>query len=266
MTTHQLEVFNDDQRPTLTSSVVWAFVLSLGVHVFAFAAWLNYDAPKVAGQTATPKQMVMVTLAPPMPVVSPPTRLPKPVAKPKSEPKAKPVVKPAAKQVFAKAAVKKSPSKKLPVKTVEAQSKQAPVRQQKPVEPSMTKVEPEEVLVKKPLQPVPVSAEAPEAETDQYQAELKLKYLAELEIWFQQNKHYPRKAKMRGIVGDVEVEVTLNRFGKILKHQLISESGYRVLDHAVLKTLQQAEGIPPFPDEFQQVQLTVTVPFEYRLN
>ena len=57
-------------------------------------------------------------------------------------------------------------------------------------------------------------------------------------------KHYPASARRRGIEGAVDVSFRLNAEGKAEDMQLVSGSGYGILDDAALNTVRRAE---PFP-------------------
>lgn len=57
-------------------------------------------------------------------------------------------------------------------------------------------------------------------------------------------KHYPASARRRGIEGAVDVSFRLNAQGIAEDMQLVSGSGYSILDDAALTTVRRAE---PFP-------------------
>jgi len=57
-------------------------------------------------------------------------------------------------------------------------------------------------------------------------------------------KHYPASARRRGIEGAVDVSFRLNAEGRAEDMQLVSGSGYTILDDAALSTVRRAE---PFP-------------------
>lgn len=57
-------------------------------------------------------------------------------------------------------------------------------------------------------------------------------------------KHYPASARRRGIEGAVDVSFRLNAEGRAEDMQLVSGSGYGILDDAALNTVRRAE---PFP-------------------
>jgi len=57
-------------------------------------------------------------------------------------------------------------------------------------------------------------------------------------------KYYPASARRRGIEGQVEVAFDLDARGMASRLQLLSRSGYRILDRAALETVRRAS---PFP-------------------
>ncbi len=57
-------------------------------------------------------------------------------------------------------------------------------------------------------------------------------------------KYYPASARRRGIEGRVEVAFDLDARGMASRLQLLSRSGYRILDRAALETVRRAS---PFP-------------------
>jgi len=70
-------------------------------------------------------------------------------------------------------------------------------------------------------------------------------------------KHYPTSARRRGIEGAVDVSFRLNDDGRAEDMQLVSGSGYSILDDAALSTVRRAE---PFPVRggFYQFRLLFT--------
>jgi len=60
----------------------------------------------------------------------------------------------------------------------------------------------------------------------------------------EQYKYYPMSARRRGIEGAVDVSFRLNADGRAEQMQLVSGSGYSILDDAALRTVRRAE---PFP-------------------
>ncbi len=60
----------------------------------------------------------------------------------------------------------------------------------------------------------------------------------------EQYKYYPTSARRRGIEGAVDVSFRLNADGRAEQVQLVSGSGYSILDDAALRTVRRAE---PFP-------------------
>jgi len=59
-------------------------------------------------------------------------------------------------------------------------------------------------------------------------------------------KYYPSSARRRGIEGQVEVAFTLSNKGAANKVSILHGSGYALLDHAALETVNRAQ---PFPVE-----------------
>ena len=49
--------------------------------------------------------------------------------------------------------------------------------------------------------------------------------------------------------GAAEVRFTIDRQGNLLGYEIVTSSGYKVLDEAALDTLKRASPMPPMPPE-----------------
>ncbi len=76
---------------------------------------------------------------------------------------------------------------------------------------------------------------------------------------------YPREAASKGIYGDLYVEFTIKKNGKLGAIQLIRTSGYKSLDDAAIKALKDAEPYWPLPEDIKEESLTIKGHFIYTL-
>jgi protein TonB len=72
-------------------------------------------------------------------------------------------------------------------------------------------------------------------------------YVSDLKAQIDRKKVYPEAARDMGMTGEVEVEYELDRLGNLVRAEIVSSSGYKLLDQAALKT---AKSLLPkgFPD------------------
>ncbi len=91
-------------------------------------------------------------------------------------------------------------------------------------------------------------------------------YYARLRHWLERHKHYPVRARAMRQEGVVQLQFTLNRGGDVQSHRLMRSSGHALLDKAALQALADASPLPAIPDALGVTELTVTVPFGFRLR
>ena len=89
----------------------------------------------------------------------------------------------------------------------------------------------------------------------------KEKNLAKIAQLLQENLYYPRRARKRGIEGEVIVSFTLTKDAKVTAIKVLSSQS-DILSRAAKKTLEELSGEFPKPDE----KLTLTVPITYNLK
>lgn len=72
-------------------------------------------------------------------------------------------------------------------------------------------------------------------------------YVSDLKSQIDRRKVYPDTARDLGMTGEVEVEYELDRSGNLIRAEIVSSSGYKLLDQAALRTVKS---LPPkgFPD------------------
>jgi protein TonB len=74
-------------------------------------------------------------------------------------------------------------------------------------------------------------------------------YNAELSAWLQAHHEFPDRAQRRKMYGATQVQFTIDRQGNLLSYEIITSSGYKILDEAALDTLKRASPMPPMPAE-----------------
>ncbi len=222
-----------------------SFFLSIIFHIIllvsAFFIYKNIQAnkkiihnDKVCIQlcdVVTQKQVVKPTLKP---IVKP---------KPKPKPKVKKIIKP-----------------KLEPIPIEKVLKQEIIEELKIVEePEVVKEEVAsqimEVVLAKSVSKEETMTKQEKALDDYLQ-----KHIAEIQRLLQENLYYPRRARERGIVGEVRIEFILSTDAKAHSIIVIS-SNSEILSRAAIRTIEDLSGEFPKPKE----ELTINVPMSYSL-
>lgn len=76
---------------------------------------------------------------------------------------------------------------------------------------------------------------------------------------------YPPEAAMRGIYGDLYIQFTIKKDGRLADVELLRTSGHRSLDQAAMRALKDGEPYWPLPDEWGKDSLPVTGHFIYSI-
>ena len=90
-------------------------------------------------------------------------------------------------------------------------------------------------------------------------------YMQRLRDKIQNVWKYPPGAAEKGIYGDLYIEFTIKKNGKLGAVQLVRTSGYRDLDEYAIKALKEADPYWPLPDDIKEQSLTITGHFIYSL-
>ncbi len=86
-------------------------------------------------------------------------------------------------------------------------------------------------------------------------------HLAKISQLLQENLYYPRRARKRGIQGEVIVKFDLSTQAEVSNIEVISSSS-KILSRGAIKTIQNLSMKFPKPEE----KLTLSVPIVYKLN
>ena len=86
-------------------------------------------------------------------------------------------------------------------------------------------------------------------------------HIQEIAQLLQENLYYPRRARKRGVEGDVTVSFILKKDAQVSNIKVISSTN-EILSRGAVKTLEDLSGEFPRPAE----KLHLTVPISYRLN
>ena len=74
---------------------------------------------------------------------------------------------------------------------------------------------------------------------------------------------YPPEAARRGIYGDLEIDFTIKKNGRLGDVVLVRTSGHRDLDEAAMQALKDGEPYWPLPDEWGKDSVTIPGHFVY---
>ena len=76
---------------------------------------------------------------------------------------------------------------------------------------------------------------------------------------------YPPAALARGLYGDLKIQFTIRKDGKLGPIELVRTSGYKMLDDAAIKALQDGEPYWPIPEQWGMESYTILGHFVYSL-
>jgi len=79
-------------------------------------------------------------------------------------------------------------------------------------------------------------------------------------------KRYPKQARRRGQEAVIYVQVTINRDGQVIKHQLEKASRYKALNREVINLMTRAQPLPTPPKEVKGETLEILLPVVFSLN
>ncbi|MEO0295767.1 MAG: energy transducer TonB, partial [candidate division WOR-3 bacterium] len=82
-------------------------------------------------------------------------------------------------------------------------------------------------------------------------------YLQKMKQKIEMVWEYPEYARQRGIGGQLKINFSIGKDGKIEKMILVDSSGLKVLDDAALKALRDASPFPPFPETWDISRLNI---------
>ena len=91
-------------------------------------------------------------------------------------------------------------------------------------------------------------------------------YIALLAAKLRRNKHYPISARRNRDEGETTLFLVVDRHGGVVEARISKSSGVPALDASVLRILEKAKPLPPFPPEMQQPQLSIHIPVSFRLH
>ena len=84
-----------------------------------------------------------------------------------------------------------------------------------------------------------------------------------LQYWLR-HRFYPEQAAANGEQGEVTIQLTVNRSGRVENVEVLSRSGSQWLDMAAVATWRDAR-LPPFTNEMREDRITFPVPIQYTL-
>jgi protein TonB len=80
------------------------------------------------------------------------------------------------------------------------------------------------------------------------------------------HKRYPQGARARGLQGEVSVEFTLDRAGRVVRSLVVKSSGSSLLDQEALAVLQRASPLPAPPDQLAGNTFDLALPIQFRIR
>lgn len=91
-------------------------------------------------------------------------------------------------------------------------------------------------------------------------------YIAAVRKWLQEQKRYPRRARVRMIRGEAMLSFMLDRSGRVVSYELRKSTGHDVLDREVLAMIRRASPMPPFPPGLRREKMDFNVPVNFDMR
>ena len=79
-------------------------------------------------------------------------------------------------------------------------------------------------------------------------------------------KRYPEAAKKQKQEGAGAITFRIARDGTVLEARIERSTGFPLLDDAILKAVHDASPVPPVPDRYRGAELTITMPYDFRIG
>lgn len=83
--------------------------------------------------------------------------------------------------------------------------------------------------------------------------------------WLAAHKQYPASARERGEEGRGVLRFRVDRSGRVLSYAVVGSTGYPDLDGEI-EAMMQGAALPPFPPDMAYNDVTVTIPFSFRIE
>jgi protein TonB len=241
-------------KPTTNDSTIfWAVVLSIALHILIAYVIPGIDFSKLESKMTMTVELASPTPTPPEPVVTPQPlqEIPSPQIK-KPEPLVKPDIRPKLPPMPSAISV--------PSATTAPQNEAKP--QATTIETSESKEEP------KPAATTPANLEQakPVAPTSQDISDARNQYGNLLTRHIGKFKQYPRIAQMRNWEGDVVLQLELDANGNLTSSQIYKSSGVEILDKQALEMVSKAAPFPTAPASLRGRSFNILVPVAFRLE
>ena len=82
----------------------------------------------------------------------------------------------------------------------------------------------------------------------------------------ERSKAYPRAAQGRGERGVVRLQFRVDRDGRVMSSQVVTSSGYPVLDEETIATVKRAQPFPPPPADLKGETFVFSVPVSFNIR
>lgn len=172
------------------------------------------------------------------------------------------------------AAARPVPAAPEPVPEKPAPEQVAPEPEPEPADDDAVAPEPEPT-------PEPAAREAPDTDTsandtpasaaapgiaDARAREQQLNWQTRLLMHLEREKRYPLAARQRDEQGVAQVQLTMDRGGRVLSASLSRSSGSRWLDEEALALMRRAQPLPAPPDSLPGERLSLKIPIRFSLR
>ncbi len=91
-------------------------------------------------------------------------------------------------------------------------------------------------------------------------------YIGKVKSWAQRELKYPDRALRREWEGNVRLDITLDRGGRLVSVEVAEEAEHSVLTKEALRAVDSAEPFPPMPEDVSGETFLFTLPVAFKLQ
>jgi protein TonB len=151
-----------------------------------------------------------------------------------------------------------------------AQAAQQPEAKPEPKQEAPKETQIAKATPAKPKQPAPADNDVLEDDDEESFTAASLLsrqlYIGKVKSWAQRELKYPDRALRRSWEGNVRLDITLDRKGKLLKVDVAEEAEYSVLTKEALRAVKEAEPFPAMPEEVGGDTFLFSLPVAFKLQ
>ena len=91
-------------------------------------------------------------------------------------------------------------------------------------------------------------------------------YIGQIQRIIEGAKQYPESSRKAGRQGKLKVQFTILKNGEVDNVRLLTETLHPKLNQEAIAAIKRVAPFPKFPERVYKEKMTITVPFNFRLN